>query len=74
MRYVLLLALAICTLMGVSQGVVKRSDDMNDIQTLQTLVQQQAAAISTLQATVNSQQVKFTGLESKVQTLSKSGK
>jgi hypothetical protein len=53
-------------------GIVKRADDVNaDLQSLQTLVQQQAAALSSMQASMTA---KFADLETKVDTLYKPGK
>jgi hypothetical protein len=52
----------------VTGGIVKHTDDVNaDLQSLQTLVQQQAAALSSLEA-------KFSALENKVDSKSKPGK
>jgi hypothetical protein len=55
----------------VTGGIVKRADDVNaDLQSLQTLVQQQAAALSSMQASMTA---KFADLETKVDTLYKPG-
>jgi hypothetical protein len=52
----------------VTGGIVKRADDFSpDLQAMQTVMQQQASAISALQA-------KMAAVEGKVESLSKSGK
>jgi hypothetical protein len=62
----------------LGEGVEKRADDVNaEIQALQALVQQQAAALSSMQAAMTAHETlwqnKFAALESRVNVLSKPG-